>query len=125
MHPRNTSLIILTVAAWMCRALVPPGFMPQTGDHFSVALKICPGHALHSQLGEPTQGKLPQPRQLPAGSDLPCVFSAGMASVPPSAIVATLPHIDTLHLAVISFRAADTGRLSARAQSARGPPLLI
>jgi hypothetical protein len=124
MHARNTSLIILTLAAWMCRALIPPGFMPQTGDHFSVALKICPGHAPHAQSGEPAKGQLPTPHQLP-GSEPLCVFSAGMASAPPSAIVATLPHIDTLHLAVASFRAPDTGRLSARAQSARGPPLLI
>ncbi len=48
MKRRNTCLIILMVAAWMCRALIPPGFMPQTGEHFSVALKICPGHTLHS-----------------------------------------------------------------------------
>ena len=43
MKRRNNLLIVLTVAAWMCRALIPPGFMPQTGEHFSVALKICPG----------------------------------------------------------------------------------
>jgi hypothetical protein len=124
MQRRNTTLIVLAAAAWMCRALIPPGFMPQTADHFSVALKICPGHALRAQLGESAKGQLPAPRQ-PLGSELLCVFSAGMASAPPSAIVAALAHVDSLHLAAASFRAADTGRMTARAQSARGPPHLI
>ena len=124
MQRRNTTLIILTAAAWMCRALIAPGFMPQTADHFSVALKICPGHALHAQRGDSEKGQVPAPRQ-PLGPELLCVFSAGMAGAPPSAIVATQAPVDALHLAVAFFRVADTGRITARAQSARGPPLLI
>jgi hypothetical protein len=124
MQRRNTSLVFLIVAAWMCRALIPPGFMPQTGDHFSVALKICPGHSLHSPLEESGKGKLPQPNQSPA-SELVCVFSAGVASAPPSAMAFAPFHADALHLPFTSFQTADTGRLIARAQSARGPPLLI
>jgi hypothetical protein len=124
MQRRNTTLIILTAAAWMCRALIPPGFMPQTADHFSVALKICPGHALHSPHEGSKTGSLPRPNQAP-GPDLLCVFSAGLASAPPSAIVSVLVHADAFHLPVASFRAAETSRIPTRAQSARGPPLLI
>ena len=124
MKRRQNLLIVLTVAAWMCRALIPPGFMPQTGDHFSVALKICPGHAAHSPLEESGKDNPPRPHQSPA-PDLVCVFSAGLASAPPSAITLAPVHVDALHLPVALFRAAATSRIPARAQSARGPPLLI
>ena len=124
MRRHNTSLIILTVAACMCRALIAPGFMPQTSDHFSVALKICPGHTQHSPIGELGKDNLPRPHQS-QGFDLLCAFSAGAASAPPSAIVLPSADANALHLAVASLHTADTSRLMARAQFARGPPLLI
>lgn len=124
MKRRQNILIVLMVAAWMCRALIPPGFMPQTGDHFSVALKICPGHALHSPLEDSGKDHPPRPNQ-PPGAELVCVFSAGLASAPPSALAFAPVHADVLHLHFAAFQTADTGRLIARAQSARGPPLLI
>jgi hypothetical protein len=122
MTRRHSILIVLTVAAWMCRALIPPGFMPQMGDHFAVQLKICPGHA-HQAPGT-GQGEQPRPDQLPA-SDQPCVYSAGVASAPPAHTFEPSTHLDSLLLAVVVDRSADMSGIFARAQSARGPPLLI
>jgi hypothetical protein len=119
----RTTLVVLAIAAWMCRALIPPGFMPETSDHFSVALKICPGHAL--QHAPATQKGVPlQPHQAPV-SDQPCVYSAGVASAPPSWTVAPSTHNDSLRLSVALHRSAETGRIVTRAQWARGPPVLI
>lgn len=121
MKRRQNLLIVLTVAAWMCRALIPPGFMPQTGDHFSVQLKICPGHT-HQATGA-AGGEQPRPDQPPV-SDQPCVYSAGVASAPPAHTFEPFAHLDSLRLTLVIDRSVDTSRSVARAQSARGPPLL-
>jgi hypothetical protein len=121
MKRRHSILIVLTVAAWMCRALIPPGFMPQTADHFSIELKICPGH-VHQESGG--SGEQPRPGQLPV-PDQPCVYSAGLASAPPTHTFEPSAHLDPLRVALAIDRSADTSRIVARAQSARGPPVLI
>jgi hypothetical protein len=122
MNRCHSILIVVTVAAWMCRALIPPGFMPQTGDHFAVQLKICPGHSHQA----PGAGKGEQPRpNHPPVSDQPCVYSAGVASAPPTHAFQPTIHLDSLRLGLAIDDSADTSRIITRAHSARGPPLLI
>jgi hypothetical protein len=109
-------LIVLLLPAFICRALIPVGFMPKTEDHFSVELKICPGH-----LGHHAGDGAPRPNA--PGQDHPCVYSAGTASAPPATLLAGLAPITFLIAPVVITSASISGRELDRTHLARGPPL--
>ena len=109
-------LIALLLPAFICRALIPVGFMPKTENHFSVELKICPGH-----LGHHTGDGAPRPG--PPGQDHPCVYSAGAASAPPATLLAGLAPIAFVLAPVAITSATLADRDLDRTHLARGPPL--
>jgi len=114
----KSSLIAILALAFLCRALIPAGFMPGTADHFSVQLKICPGHPDHTAGG-------PAPHPHSPSQDHPCVYSAGASSAPPATQLAVLAPVAIVQLPVAFAPPSMTGRILARAQLARGPPRLI
>ena len=117
MSRNKIGLIILLLPALLCRAMIPAGFMPRTADHFSVTLKICPGH-----LGHHAGDSAPRPNA-PA-QDHPCIYSAGPASAPPAVLLAVVAPIAAPDLLVAFTPSSDTGFVLARANLARGPPRL-
>jgi|SRR5882672_360718 len=112
------SLIVLLLPALLCRAMIPAGFMPGTGEHFSVTLKICPGHQGHE-----TGGGAPRPHA--PNQDHPCVFGSGGASAPAATVLAAIVPVAVFNLPVSVLSPSPAGRILARAHLARGPPQLI
>lgn len=111
-------VVSVMVPALVCRALIAPGFMPRTGDHFSVGLEICPGH---SAPASPADHHTPAPDQTPH-PDHPCAFSMGGASAPPLAGFWSATLAFDARLPVSFLGTPDVDSLLERAQFARGPP---
>ncbi len=107
------------VPALLCRALIAPGFMPSTSDHFSVGLEVCPGH---SSPASPLDSRTPAPHPAPH-PDHPCLFSFGGASAPPLAEFWSATLALDARLPITFFNSPNVDSFLERAQSARGPPL--
>jgi hypothetical protein len=119
MRLKSWLVVSVMVPALVCRALIAPGFMPRTSDHFSVALKICPGHASPAA---PAGAGHPGPHPVPQ-LDHPCVFSFGGASAPPLAEFWSATLALDARLPITFFNSPNVDSFLGRAQSARGPPL--
>lgn len=118
MRLKSWVVMSVMVPALACRALIAPGFMPSTSDHFSVGLEICPGHSSPaSPLDHHAPGQAPHP-------DHPCSFSMGGASAPPLAEFWNATLALDARLPISFLNSPDVNSVLERAQFARGPPQL-
>lgn len=77
---REVACMVL-LAAFLFRALVPVGFMPEIGKSGAMQLVVCSG-VTHKTVTVDPAGSVPAPQK--AVSEMPCGFAVGTAGVEPA-----------------------------------------
>ncbi len=119
-------LTVLLLAAFMLRALIPTGWMPQTSDGADgVTLVICTVAGLQEiALGPEGQ---PQPAddgsQANAGHD-PCPFASVAKFTPPALTAILVPPANVAGVAPVAHAAALPSATHLRLAESRAPPVL-
>ena len=115
MHRRSVRQLVwlLLVPALALRVLVPPGFMPGSGDGHGLTMQMCHGAG---PLPAPT-GHDPQPRH-----DSPCVFAAAGTVAPPPVLALVTAAIVQACVETAPPVSSACHRAPARAHLARAPP---
>jgi hypothetical protein len=118
MHKRSTRRLVwlLLTPALALRLLMPPGFMPGSGEGHGLTMQMCHGAGpLPTPAGhDGSGGRLPH--------DSPCVFAAAGTAAPPP--VALVLHGGDIHAVPAPVEPATIvfHRAPPRAHAARAPP---
>ena len=123
---KQRRLVAIVLSALVLRALIPAGFMPMAGAS-GLSLDFCPGAGalppgLHDH-AHPAGGG--------AGSDpgrthhSPCLFSIGASTTFAVAATSIVLFVPALVTSIERFTSAVFSPAILRAQSSRGPPILL
>jgi hypothetical protein len=133
MLPGRTFLIaylkVALIAAFVMRALIPPGYMIETAAAEGVKIVLCSAHGaiearLDPKTGEITYDEAPA-KKAPAG-DQPCAFAAIAKLAPPSSLASLpLPPTRTTHAPHSTHELTPGRGLVAPPPPATGPPTSV
>jgi hypothetical protein len=128
-------LLLVMLAAFALRALIPIGFMPAVDG--TLSLMLCPGGFPLALLPheKPTSGGMPMGMGMPMPQPQPhhghgvmedgfCAFTTGLTSAPPPLIPAVLILLLVVIAAIAISVATPAGIRLVRLPQARAPPLV-
>ena len=129
-HPNSThmshGLTVLLLAAFMLRALIPTGWMPQaSGSGDGVTLVICTVAGLQEITVGPDGHQKPagEAGQANAGHD-PCPFASVAKFMPPGLTALLVPPADVTGVAPVAAVPAAPASTHLRLAESRAPPVL-
>jgi hypothetical protein len=123
---KQRRLVAVVLSALVLRALIPAGFMPMAGAS-GLSLDFCPGAGalppgLHDH-APPGGGAGSDPGRTPHHS--PCLFSIGASTTFAVAATSIVLFVPALVTSIERSTSAVFSPAILRAQSSRGPPILL
>jgi hypothetical protein len=142
---RTNWWVALLLPGLLLRALIPPGFMPMFGPHFSVQLTLCEGYAPAPPMAADMSMDMSEPMSM--GTHAPphaggeprtggngplshqdhgiCPYAASSALATLVAMIDVPGSVEPTAPRLISAPQVAYSEISPRAQSPRGPPLEV
>jgi hypothetical protein len=124
---KRRRLVAVVLSALALRALIPAGFMPMAGAS-GLSLDFCPGAGalppgLHDHAHPAGGGAGGDPGRTPHHS--PCLFSIGASTTFAVAATSIVLFVPALVTSIERSTSAVFSPAILRAQSSRGPPILL
>jgi hypothetical protein len=118
-------LTVLLLAAFMLRALIPTGWMPQSSDTDGMTLVICTVAGLQEITLGPDGHPPPSDdsSQANAGHD-PCPFASAVKFTPPALAAILVPPNDVVGVAPVAQEPIPPSATHLRLAESRAPPVL-